>query len=231
MKRRERRERQPKAAGLVALTVAASLVALPARAAPGSAATQTDDIDDADDLEAEAGSDTDEGAGAGGPGGVYDEPVDYGWDGSKDPQPPDSGPVVDIEVYNSLRPVFLVREDGESTEVCEAPCGRRIGDPSGQFVLQGPGRRTSKPFSLGAEDSLHLDVRGGNPKHRSLGIALFPIAGVAAIILVVVPFRVNMPIGAGVAMWSTAGLVALGGVAGGMTLLRFSTTQVAVGPS
>jgi hypothetical protein len=167
-----------------------------------------------------------------GVGGDYGETVDYDWDGSEAPPPPSTGPRVDIDVHNGIRPVYLQRVGaGEPVEVCEAPCGVPIGDASGQFIIGGPGRRASKPFTLGSANAYQLQIRGGNPKRRSLGIALFPITGVVAIVLAVVPTRLNMPFGAGVAMWAGAGVVAVAGISSGMVLIRFSRTQVKVLPA
>jgi hypothetical protein len=167
-----------------------------------------------------------------GVGGSYNESIDYDWDGSETPPPASTGPRVDIDVQNGMRPVYLQRLGGagDPVEVCEAPCGVPIGDPSGQFILGGPGRRASKPFSLGAAGSYELRVRGGNPKLRSLGIALFPISGVLAIALIIVPTRLNMPFAAGIGMWAGAGVIAATGFGSGMVLIRFSRTQVKVLP-
>lgn len=164
-------------------------------------------------------------------GGAYGESVNYDWDGSELPQPPSTGPRVDIEVQNALNPTYLQRVGGaEPAEICEAPCGVQIGDGSGQFVLDGPKRRGSKPFTLGDASSYELVARGGNPKLRTLGIAMFPIAGVIAIGLIIVPTRINMRMGSGIAVWATAGVIAAVGVGTGVTLLRFSRTQVKVLP-
>ena len=162
------------------------------------------------------------------PGGAYGESVDYGWDGSQEPPPPTTGPQVIIEVHNSLRPVYLQRA-GTGEEVCEAPCNRRIGDASGQFVLDGPGRKGSKPFSLTGGDSLRLTVKGGKPGRAALGIVVMVVGVVGAIGLAVTPTRVNMPKGAGIGMWAGAGVVGVVGLASGFTLFRFSRTQVKVG--
>lgn len=162
------------------------------------------------------------------PGGAYGEPVDYDWDGSRAPPPPDTGPKVEIEVHNSLRPVYLLRGSESGDEVCEAPCGRRIGDPSGQFVLAGPGRRTSKPFSLQGGDSLRLVATGGNPKRKTLGIVVIALSVAAAAGLAITPTRLNMPKGAGIGMWAAAGAIGGIGLVSGVVLIRFSRTQVKV---
>lgn len=161
-------------------------------------------------------------------GGVYGESVNYGWDHALRPQPPDAGPIVTIEVHDAIRPVYLRRDSVTGPEVCEAPCERRIGEASGSFVLTGPGRKPSKPFSLASGDSLRIVAKGGKRSRALLALVAVVVGVGGGVALAITPTRVNMPKTAGIGMWAGAGVLAAAGLGGGFVLFRFSRTQVRV---
>lgn len=226
------RWRRAWALSLAMILVTSPLGASPAWAGEGAAveapAEADAEADAAAGAEAETEAEADEGAGSSADG--YAEQVDVGWE-DPGPEQPSSGPTVTIEVHDHLRPVYLLpagTTEGSAAALCEAPCNRRVGDLSGQFVLDGPRRNGSKPFGLSGGDSLRLVTKGGNPKRKTQGIVVIALSAVTAIGLAITPTRVNMRRGMGFTLWGAAGVIGLGGIGSGVALIRFSRTQVKV---
>jgi hypothetical protein len=158
----------------------------------------------------------------------------------------EEGMAVDMVVPDGKRPATLYHIDGEAvasggrvvvraiafSEVCTSPCREtRLLESPGQFFVGGDKYTASKSFRLPMRaDGYELRVKPRHVGMRIGGYVLVISSVMATSIMAAVPLAIDMPMSNARAMWAGSAVVGVLGIAGGITLMAFSTTKVEVLP-
>lgn len=134
--------------------------------------------------------------------------------------------LVHIEQRRGATPVDLVRVSDINPDaedfVCSSPCDWLVYE--GTFRISGYDYRPSKRFRLRGWQHVQLIVEPiPAARARNVGIAVGALLPLAALVPLVVPFAVDMPLSHAGGVWALGSAIAVGGIIGGIAIARRRT--------